>query len=211
MVCKEWVDIFCFTHLCSVTLILKIKVMAISNKISGIFSGFSFTNNIGKMRKALVEYFTDEGIKCEIKDGSVICEYQDGIYTINFAAGEDYAECGIVYELADDSYTALDLAEKTFIADKTNIELENHAVVYAFAESLKFVSTFYFTSSKMMLELFVKHFDELNETIGLAIDVAKNVMQNDAEEGEEKPKQIGFCVQNDSANESGDKISAKNK
>ena len=176
--------------------------MAISNKISGIFSGFSFTNNIGKMRKALVEYLTDEGIKCEIKDGSVICEYQDGIYTINFAAGEDYAECGIVYESGDDSYTALDLAEKTFIADKTNIELENHAVVYAFAESLKFVSTFYFTSSKMMLELFVKHFDELNETIGLAIDVAKNVMQNDAEEGEEKPKQIGFCVpeQNESVN-----------
>ena len=176
--------------------------MAISNKISGIFSGFSFTNNIGKMRKALVEYLTDEGIKCEIKDGSVVCEYQEGTYTVNFAAGEDYAECGIVYESGDDSYTALDLAEKTFIADKTNIELENHAVVYAYNESIKVCSTFYFTSKSMMLELFVKHFDELNECLGVALDVANEIMQGDAEEGEEKPKQIGFCVpeQNESVN-----------
>lgn len=170
--------------------------------ITGFWNRFSFVGNVSKMRKALVEFLTDEGIKCEIKDGGVVCEYKDGIYTINFGTNGDYAECVIVYELGDDSYTALDLAEKTFIADKANISADNHAVVYAYNESIKVWSTFYFTSKSMMLELFVKHFDELNECLGVALEVANEIMQGDAEEGEEKPKQIGFCVpeQNEKAN-----------
>lgn len=101
-----------------------------------------------------------------------------------------------MYELGDDSYTALDLAEKTFIADKANISADNHAVVYAYSESIKVWSTFYFTSKSMMLELFVKHFDELNDCIGVALEVANEIMQGDAEEGEGKPKQIGSACLN---------------
>ena len=34
--------------------------------ITGFWSKFSFVGNVSKMRKALVEYLTDEGIKCDL-------------------------------------------------------------------------------------------------------------------------------------------------
>ena len=188
--------------------------MAISNKISGIFSGFSFTNNIGKMRKALMDYFKEEGITCEIKDGALLFEYEEDWYVVNFIAGEDYAECGLVFSIEDENYAALETSDKTFIAAKVNNEVDNHATVQVYNERIKICSTFYFTSEKMMMQLFFKHFNELRECVGAALKLTVeciNDVQEEAEEKTEKPQQIGFCVQNDSANESGDKISAKNK
>ena len=183
--------------------------MAISNTFSGLFGGF--TSNITKLRKVAMDYFASEGIACEIKDGELLFKFNDSVYTLQLCAGSDYAECAIVYECNAEEYASLDLTDKTFIADKANITADNHAVVYAYNESIKVCSTFYFTSKSMMLELFVKHFDELNECLGVALDVANEIMQGDAEEGEEKPKQIGFCVPEQNENTNGNDVAAVTK
>ena len=182
--------------------------MAILSRVTGFWDSFSFVKNVKKMRKALVEYLTDEGIKCEIKDGCVICEYQGEIYTINFAAGEDYAECGIVYECEADEYVSLDITDKTFIADKVNTDLYNHATVYAYNDSFKIDSTFYFTSKNMWNELFIKHFNELNEAVAMAMDIICEKIADDDKDDTEKPRRIGFCVPEQNENTNGNDVAA---
>ena len=166
--------------------------MAISNKFSGFFG--SFTSNISKLRKAVMDYFASEGIACEIKDGELLFKFNDSIYTLQLGTGDDYAECAIVYECEAEEYAALDITDKTFIADKVNTDLFNHATVYAYNDSIKIDSTFYFTSKKMWVELFIKHFKELNESVDMVMEIISDKIASEAEEEAEKPKKIGFCV-----------------
>ena len=175
--------------------------MAISSKFSGFFGGF--TRNISKLRKAAMDYFTSEGIACEIKDGELLFKFNDSIYTLQLGTGDDYAECGIVYECNADEYAALSTEEKTFIADKVNTDLYNHATVYAYNESIKIDSTFYFTSKKMWTELFIKHFNELNEAVAMAMDIICDKIADDDKDDAEKPRQIGFCVPEQNENTNG--------
>ena len=179
--------------------------MAISNKFSGFFGGF--TSNIAKLRKAVMVYFASEGIACEIKDGELLFKFNDSIYTLQLGTGDDYAECAIVYECNAEEYTSLDITDKTFLADKVNTELENHATVYAFNDTLKVVSTFYFTSKSMLIDLFVKHFNELNESVGMALGIIGDKIAESAEI-EDKPKQIGFCVPEQNENSNGNDVAA---
>ena len=174
--------------------------MAISNTLSGFFGGF--TSNITKLRKVAMDYFASEGIACEIKDGELLFKFNDSIYTLQLGTGDDYAECIIVYECNAEEYASLDLTDKTFVADKVNTDLYNHATVYAYNDSIKVDSTFYFTSKKMWVELFIKHFNELNESVGMALEIICDKTTGKAEEEAEKPKKIGFCVpeQNESVN-----------
>lgn len=164
--------------------------MAISKTLSGLFGGF--TSNITKLRKVAMDYFASEGIACEIKDGELLFKFNDSIYTLQLGTGDDYAECAIVYECAADEYVSLELTDKTFIADKVNTDLYNHATVYTYGDSIKIDSTFYFTSKKMWVELFIKHFNELNESVQLAFDIIGDMVTS-ADEAE-KPKKIGFCM-----------------
>ena len=108
--------------------------MAISNKFSGFFGGF--TSNISKLRKAAMDYFSSEGIACEIKDGELLFKFNDSIYTLQLGTGDDYAECAIIYECNAEEYASLDITDKTFIADKVNTDLFNHATVYAYNDSM---------------------------------------------------------------------------
>ena len=94
-----------------------------------------FTSNIGKLRKVAIDYFKSEGIKCEVKDGELLFQFKDNVYTLQLCEGDDYAECGIVYECSADEYAALSTEDKTFIADKVNTDLYNHATVYAYNDS----------------------------------------------------------------------------
>lgn len=176
--------------------------MAISNNFTGLLGGLSFTGNISKLRKAIMGYLASEGIACEIKDGDLLLQFNDSVYTLLFGAGNGYAECAIVYECGADEYVALEQHDKTFLADKVNTELVNHATVYAFNDSFKVTSTFYFTSKSMLIDLFVKHFNELNESVGMALEIICDKTTGNAEEEAEKPKKIGFCVpeQNESVN-----------
>ena len=178
--------------------------MAISTFFSGFFRGF--TSNISKLRKALMEYFKEEGIGCEMKDGDMLFHFNDNVYVLRFAAGSDYAECAIIYECAADEYTNLELDVKTFIADKVNTEQENHSTVYAYNDSFKVASTFYFTSKRMLMDLFVKHFNELNESVDMALDIISDNIADNAEG--EKPKKIGFCVPEQNENTNGNDVAA---
>ncbi len=182
--------------------------MAILSKVTGFWDGFSFVKNVKKMREALIEYFKEEGIACEIKDGSLLFEYDECHYTVNFAAGDDYAECGIIYSIEDEAYTALELGDKTFIAAKTNNEVDNHAIVYVYNESIKLASTFYFTSKKMMLELFIKHFNELRECTATVIELTLEHINSaqDAAEDANRPKRVGFCVSEQNENVNGNDV-----
>ena len=182
--------------------------MAISNKFSGFFGGF--TSNISKLRKAAMEYFASEGIACEVKDGELIFQFGESVYTLQLCAGDDYAECAIVYECEAEEYVALDITDKTFVADKVNTDLFNHATVYAYNDSIKIDSTFYFTSKKMWVELFIKHFKELNKSVEMAVDIIADKITREAEaEAEaEKPKKIGFCVPEQSEGVNGCDVAA---
>lgn len=179
--------------------------MAISNKFSGFFGGF--TSNIAKLRKAVMDYFASEGIACEIRDGKLLFWFNDNVYTMVFGVGNEYAECSIVYECDADEYVNFEQHDKTFLADKVNTELENHATVYAFNDTLKVVSTFYFTSKSMLIDLFVKHFNELNESVGMALGIIGDKIAESAEV-EDKPKQIGFCVPEQNENSNGNDVAA---
>lgn len=180
--------------------------MAISNTLSGFFGGF--TSNITKLRKTAIDYFKSEGIKCEVKDGELLFWFKDNVYTLQLCEGDDYAECGIVYECDADEYAALSTEEKTFIADKVNTDLYNHATVYAYNDSFKIDSTFYFTSKNMWNELFIKHFNELNESVRMAWEIICDKTTCKAEEEAEKPKKIGFCVPEQNENTNGNDVAA---
>lgn len=179
--------------------------MAISNTLSGFFGGF--TSNITKLRKTAIDYFKSEGIKCEVKDGELLFWFKDNVYTLQLCEGDDYAECGIVYECDADEYVFLELADKAFVADKVNTDLYNHATVYAYGDSIKIDSTFYFTSKKMWVELFIKHFNELNESVRLAFDIIGDMVTSADEV--EKPKKIGFCVPEQNENTNGNDVAAR--
>ena len=177
--------------------------------ISTIFSGFSFVKNVSKLRKVAMDYFASEGIACEIKDGELLFKFNESIYTLQLGTGDDYAECAIVYECNADEYLSLDPTDKAFVADKVNTDLFNHATVYAYTESFKIDSTFYFTSKKMWVELFIKHFNELNESVQLALDIICDMVTS-ADEAE-KPKKIGFCVPEQNENANGNDVAAVTK
>ena len=181
--------------------------MAISNTLSGFFGGF--TSNITKLRKTAIDYFKSEGIKCEVKDGELLFWFKDNVYTLQLCEGDDYAECGIVYECNADEYVFLELADKAFVADKVNIDLYNHATVYAYNDSIKIDSTFYFTSKEMWTELFIKHFNELNEAVAMAMDIICDKIADDDKDDAEKPKQIGFCVPEQNENTNGNDVAAR--
>ena len=183
--------------------------MAISNTLSGFFSGF--TSNITKLRKVAMDYFASEGIACEIKDGELLFKFNDSIYTLQLGTGDDYAECAIVYECNAEEYTSLDITDKTFVADKVNTDLYNHATVYAYGDSIKIDSTFYFTSKKMWVELFIKHFNELNESVDMAMEIISDKIASEAEEKAEKPKKIGFSVYEQNENTNGNDVAAVTK
>ena len=177
--------------------------MAISTNITNFWNNLSFTNDVRKMRKALMEYFKEEGITYEVKEGALLFEYHEDWFVVNFAAGKEYAECGIVYSLEDDSYASLDVSDKTYIAANTNNEIDSHATVQVYNENIKAFTTFYFTSKKMMMHLFLKHFDELRECISMAIRLTRECINEAQKEADEsaKTQQIGFCVQKEDSKE----------
>ena len=102
----------------------------------------------------------------------------------------------------------MELSEKTFIAAKTNNEVDNHAIVYVYNESIKLASTFYFTSKKMMLELFIKHFNELKECTDTVVELTLEHINNaqDAAEDADRPKRVGFCVSEQNENVNGNDV-----
>lgn len=157
--------------------------------ISGFWKNMTFTGNICKMRTALVDYLTTEGVNSQITDGIVIFEYDGSHFTADFNIDSGFPECTITYEIEDDDYESLDMCDKTYISDRVNTDMENHSTVYSFDDSIKLTSRFYFTSKAMMLELFCQHFAEFTQSLDLALNIARDKIKNYKEI---KGRRIGF-------------------
>ena len=60
----------------------------------------------------------------------------------------------------------------------------------------------------MWTELFIKHFNELNEAVAMAMDIICDKIADDDKEDAEKPKKIGFCMPEQSENTNGNDVAA---
>jgi len=159
------------------------------SKQTSFWKRMFFSYNVNKMRKAMMNYLTQEGLKNTFEDGIIQIEYDQSFYGLSFEIKDEYSECVISYTTYHDDYEALDESVKTFIADKVNTEEENHVIVYAFNDSIKVVTRFYFSNERMMLDLFARHFHELvttaDDTIGLIISKIEDNKANSS-------KPLGF-------------------
>jgi len=161
-------------------------------KATSFWKSLFFMGNVCKMRKCLKGYLEEEGLKCEIVDGDVKFEFNDCRFTTSFILNDGYSECLISYRCGNDDYEKLNIADKTFIADKVNTEMQNHAIIYAFNESIQVSTSFYFSSKRMMIDLFSKHFEELTESLNEAIDIVHSKME---EQKKVQSRRIGFCIE----------------
>lgn len=161
------------------------------HKVTGFWKSLSFKSNICKIRKALSNYLTEEGIDNRIEDGLVVFKFDDSHFLVEFKIEDDYPECIITYQIEDQDYESLDVSDKTYIADKVNTDNQNHCVVYTFSDSIILKTTFYFTNRQMMLDLFSQHFVELTENRNLTLNIAQQKIDEHKELGE---RRIGFNV-----------------
>ena len=165
--------------------------------MTGFWKSLSFIGNHCKMRNALMKFLHEEGLKCKLEDGIVIFEYNECNFIAEFNIQEDYAECEISYCSCADDYGALDIKDKTFIADKVNTDKENHCVVLAYNDKLKLRTSFYFTNKRMMLDLFSIHFEELTDSLESTLEIACDKIEC---QKAYKNRRIGFNVDsNDSS------------
>lgn len=141
-------------------------------KMNGFWKSFSFVGNPCKMRNALMEYLQEESLKCQLEDGIVIFEFNECHFNTQFNLYNGFTECEIYYQCGGEDYEALEMQDKTFIADKVNTEMENHCTVLAFNDNLRVQTSFYFSNKQMMLNLFSQHFEELTESIDMVMDIA---------------------------------------
>lgn len=167
---------------------LKVRVGKL-RKMTGFWKGLFFMGNQCKMRKALMKYLHEEGLKCKLEDGIVIFEFNECNFIAEFNIHEGYAECEISYCCGDNDYEALDIQDKTFTADKVNTDKENHCIVLAFNDNLKLRTSFYFTNKRMMLDLFSQHFEELTDSLETALDI---VCEKIERQKAYKNRRIGF-------------------
>lgn len=162
-------------------------------QVSGFLNNLTFTGNMCRMRSALTNYLSEEGLKSRIEDGLVLFEFDDNHFCASFCMDEGYPECEITYEVEDEEYESLSLQDKTYISDKVNTDMENHCIVYTFNDSIKVTTSFYFTGKKMMLKLFSKHFQEITESLDLTLHITKSKIKN---HNERKSRKIGFTMDN---------------
>lgn len=160
-------------------------------KATSFWKSLFFMGNICKMRKSMMNYLTEEGLKCDLVDGDIVFEFNDCHFCTSFNLSDDYAECTICYRCEDDDYEKLDMNDKTFMADGVNTDMENHATVYAFNDSILVATSFYFTNENMMIDLFSKHFEELTSSIDEAIDIVCAKMED---QKKVQSRRIGFNV-----------------
>ena len=162
-------------------------------QVNGFWNNLTFTGNMCRMRSALTNYLSEEGLKSRIEDGLVLFEFDDNHFCASFCMDEGYPECEITYEVEDEEYESLSLQDKTYISDRVNTDMENHCIVYTFNDSIKVTTSFYFTGKKMMLKLFSKHFQEITESLDLTLHITKSKIKN---HNERKSRKIGFTMDN---------------
>lgn len=207
--CAETKDIIIFRYF-GFHIYLCIRFMT-TNKLFGMKTGrlrkatsfwksFFFMGNVCKMRNALMSYLQEEGLKCEIADGEIMFKFNDSHFTTVLTSNGEIGECTICFECEDDEYEKLDQKEKTYMADKVNIDMDNHATVFAYSGSFEVKASFYFTNKEMLINLFSAHFEDLTESVGEALSIVKDQIKI---QRQTRGRRIGFntdsCQMNNNA------------
>ncbi|GEM_PF-2123705 len=183
--------------------------IGILRKSTSFWRSLFFMDNVSKMRKCLMGYLEEEGIRCELVDGNIIFEFNGNPFTTSFVVNDGFSECFINFYFENDNYEKLNLSDKTYIADKVNADKCNHAIVYAFEGCIQVTTSFYFTSKNMMIDLFSNHFEELTESIDEAVTILCSKME---EQKKVQNRRIGFNTEpdeNEDAKSDMDQVSAK--
>lgn len=157
-----------------------------------------FTPNVVNLRIALMDYFRQEGIKCKLEDGHVNFDYGDYEFNAGFKVFDNYAECIIESDYEDDDYENLEVRDKALLADQVNIGEENHCLVKAYDDVVEVKTFFYFTHTKMMLEIFC---DRLNELVGSLRKLDEVLTAKKNEYRAFKSRRVGFYIETDESEE----------
>lgn len=160
---------------------------------------FWFTPNVVNLRIALMDYFRQEGIKCKLEDGHVNFDYGDFEFNAVFKLYDNYVECIIESNCEDEDYQNLGDKEKALLADRVNINEDNHCVVIAYNDVVEVKTFFYFTNTKMMLEIFCERLNELVSSLRQLDEILSGLKK---ESREIKPRRIGFYIETDDSEES---------
>lgn len=161
-------------------------------KVVSFWKSMFFMGNVYKMRKSLMEYLREEGLDCEVKDGEILIKYSESYFTASINENAGYNECIIMYRCQDEDYAKLEIHEKAYMADKVNTDQDNHAMVQAYDEILYISTSFYFTSKKMLLNLFAIHFEELTDCLDEAADILSLKIEKNKKN---QARRIGFNVE----------------
>ena len=137
----------------------------------------------------MMSYLQEEGLKCEVSGGDVIFEYKDCFFNVHINLNDGFGECSIVFECEDEEYEKLDQEKKAFMADKVNVDTDNHATIIAYQSSFEAKTSFYFTNKGMLLNLFSSHFEELTDSVCEAIDIVGTEIE---EQKQSSGRRIGF-------------------
>ena len=160
---------------------------------------FWFNLNVVNLRIALMDYFRQEGIKCKLEEGHVNFDYGGYEFNAEFKVFEDYAECIIESDCENEDYENLEAKEKALLVAQVNISEDNHCVVKAYNDVVEVKTFFYFTHTKMMLEIFCERLNELNDSLR-QLDEQKKKKKNEAKAY--KPRRIGFYIEKEELEES---------
>lgn len=160
------------------------------NRAVSTWKKLFFKSNIRKIRKAIIDYLEEEGIKVKLENGLLVVELDEYYYSIDFNLDGEYPQCEIMFKLKHEVYGALEISQKTFIADKVNTDADRHSVVKAFFESLVIETHFYFCNRKMLLSLFHDYFIDLKETV----DETTDWLSDAIEENKNQRRPIGFIT-----------------
>lgn len=153
-----------------------------------LWKRFMLNSNIKKMKKTLIKYLKEEGIKAYMKDCMVMFEFRDKYFHADFRANEteEYPYCTIYYIYPDNDYIELDPEDKAFVANSTNAETENEVKTLAMKKNLILYAKFYFDGKRMLKSLFYHTFCNMLESI----NDMKDIIQEKIEQHKKRNKNI---------------------
>lgn len=160
------------------------------NRKVSVWKRMFFKSNIGRIRKAIMDYLQEEGINVSFEDGLLVITLDDYHYSIDFDVDNDYPLCCIIFRLCCPEYKDLELSQKTFIADKINTNENRHSIVKSFTDEIVVDTHFYFNSKSMLLILFHDYFVDLKETVDEMADWLADAIK----ENKHQRHPIGFMA-----------------
>ena len=67
------------------------------NRAVSTWKKLFFKSNIRKIRKAIIDYLEEEGIKVKLENGLLVVELDECYYSIDFNLDGEYPQCAVSY------------------------------------------------------------------------------------------------------------------